>query len=89
MRWNEPAGEGVRVDSGVAAGDVVTPYYDSLMAKLCVHSKDRGGAMKVLQDAAAAFTIEGLRNNLPLVSKITRNATFISNNHTTNLLSEV
>lgn len=89
VRWKEPTGEGIRIDSGVETEDVISPFYDSLMAKLCAHSEDRQSAMALLQEAAAAFTIEGPRNNLPLVPKITRHDTFINNHHTTNFLSEV
>src|SRR5262249_23700665 len=43
--WHEPTGRGVRVDSGYALGTTVTPYYDSLMAKLIVHGPDRSAAI--------------------------------------------
>ena len=43
-RYEEPSGEGIRVDSGYADGDVVTPHYDPLLAKLCVWAPDRAAA---------------------------------------------
>ncbi|MFP3468409.1 acetyl-CoA carboxylase biotin carboxylase subunit, partial [Leifsonia sp. SIMBA_070] len=39
LEW--PVGESIRVDAGVAAGSVVSPYYDSMLAKIIVHSADR------------------------------------------------
>ena len=39
--WDEPSGPGIRVDSGYAAGNTVTPFYDPLLAKLCVHGASR------------------------------------------------
>src|SRR2546425_6375475 len=43
--YGEPTGSGVRIDSGVAAGSVVPPYYDPLIAKLIVHARNRGWAL--------------------------------------------
>src|SRR6516165_9729768 len=39
--WEEPSGEGIRVDAGYRVGNTVTPFYDPLLAKLCVHGADR------------------------------------------------
>src|SRR3954463_5661748 len=63
--WVEPAGDGVRVDSGYAAGTTVTPNYDSLMAKLIVHGSDRADAIAKARAAVAGFEIAGPKNNLP------------------------
>ncbi|CCI82905.1 acetyl/propionyl/methylcrotonyl-CoA carboxylase subunit alpha [Corynebacterium otitidis] len=60
-----PTGPGIRVDSGVAAGDSVPPYYDSLMAKLVVTGPDRDTALKRARAALAEFTIRGVRSVLP------------------------
>src|SRR5690606_31189549 len=59
--WVEPTGPGVRVDAGYAAGTTVTPYYDSLMAKLVVHGADRSEALARAREAVAAFEIAGRR----------------------------
>ena len=57
--WEEPAGDGVRVDAGYQAGNTVTPFYDPLLAKLCVHGADRAQALDRARQAVAAFRIAG------------------------------
>ena len=63
--WNEPSGEGVRVDSGYAAGTTVTPFYDPLLAKLCVWGADREEALARARTAVEAFEVVGPKTNLP------------------------
>ena len=53
--WVEPTGPGVRVDAGYQAGTTVTPYFDSLMAKLIVHGADRAEALARARVAVAEF----------------------------------
>ena len=57
--WDEPAGDGVRVDAGYQAGNTVTPFFDPLLAKLCVHGADRAQALDRAREAVAAFRIAG------------------------------
>src|SRR6202167_5814410 len=63
--WTEPSGAGVRVDAGYQAGNTVTPFYDPLLAKLCVHGADRDQALARARLAVAAFRIAGPKTNLP------------------------
>jgi 3-methylcrotonyl-CoA carboxylase alpha subunit len=66
----------VRVDTGFGAGDTVTPYYDSMIAKLIVFGADRGEALRRLRGALAAYEIGGVRNNLSLLRGIAADADF-------------
>jgi acetyl-CoA carboxylase, biotin carboxylase subunit len=88
-RWDEPSGEGVRVDAGYAGGDTVTPYYDPLLAKLCVHGRDRAQALDRLGAAAAQFRIEGPRCNLPLVAELLADPAFQEGDYDTGLISRM
>src|SRR5262249_20334159 len=68
--WVEPTGDGVRVDAGYTTGTTVTPYYDSLMAKLIVHGADRDDAIAKARTAVAGFSIAGPKCNLPFFAEL-------------------
>jgi acetyl-CoA/propionyl-CoA carboxylase, biotin carboxylase, biotin carboxyl carrier protein len=63
--YGEPAGPGVRVDSGVRAGSEVTPMYDPMVAKLIVWDADRAQATARMLRALGEFEIEGLKTLIP------------------------
>jgi acetyl-CoA carboxylase biotin carboxylase subunit len=88
-RWVEPSGEGVRVDSGYAEGDTVTPYYDPLMAKLCVWGPDRPAALERAREAVAGFVVEGPKNNLPFFAELLAHPDFVSGRYDTGLVSRM
>ena len=87
--WVEPAGAGVRVDAGYAAGNTVTPSYDSLMAKLIVHAADRPAALARAREAVAGFRIVGPKSNLEFHAELLENAEFISGDYDTALINRM
>jgi len=68
--FHVPSGTGVRVDTAVYADAVVSPYYDSLIAKLVTHGRDRDEAIARMQRALEMFIIEGIKTSIPLHRKI-------------------
>jgi acetyl-CoA carboxylase, biotin carboxylase subunit len=74
--FNVPGGNGVRVDTAQYAEGFVPPYYDSLIAKLIVHGKDRAEAMARMQRALEMFVVEGIHTTIPLHQKIFADAEF-------------
>jgi acetyl-CoA/propionyl-CoA carboxylase biotin carboxyl carrier protein len=64
-RYREPAGPGVRVDSGVGEGDEISPAYDPMVAKLIVWDADRAQATRRMLRALGEYTIEGLTTLIP------------------------
>jgi acetyl-CoA carboxylase biotin carboxylase subunit len=68
--FNLPGGNGVRVDTAQYAEGVVPQYYDSLIAKLICHGKDREEAMDKMQRALSQFVVEGIHTSIPLHQRI-------------------
>ena len=88
-RWEEPAGPGVRVDAGYEAGNQVTPFYDPLLAKLCVHGANRREALTRARGAVAAFTVEGLKTNLPFHAELLASDEFTGGGYDTSVISRL
>jgi acetyl-CoA carboxylase biotin carboxylase subunit len=87
--WVEPSGPGVRVDSGYAAGNRVTPNYDPLLAKLCVHGADRAQALERAAAAVAGFTVTGPKTNLQFHAELLESAEFRSGDYDTSIVSRL
>ncbi|WP_027661615.1 acetyl-CoA carboxylase biotin carboxylase subunit [Salinispora fenicalii] len=87
--WTEPTGEGVRVDSGYVVGNTVTPFYDSLMAKLIVSGADRAEAISRARAAVAQFQLVGPKNNLPFFAELLDNPEFLSGDYDTGIVSRM
>jgi acetyl/propionyl-CoA carboxylase alpha subunit len=73
-----PSGPGVRIDSGVYSGYEITPYYDSMIAKLIVHGEDRAEALVRMRRALAEYTIMGLKHNIPFHINLMNSFSFIA-----------
>ncbi len=87
--WREPSGDGVRVDAGYGEGNTVTPYYDPLLAKLCVWGASRAEALSRAQTAVASFEIGGLTCNLPFFEELLAHPEFVSGNYDTGLVDRM
>ncbi len=68
--------DGLRIDSGVEAGDAVTPYYDPMIAKLIIHAPDRETALARLAQALDHVAVEGVETNRAFLAALARNADF-------------
>ena len=65
-----PGGPGVRVDTAAYADAVIPPYYDSLVAKLVTHGRDRAEAIVRMEGALDGFVVEGIKTTIPLHKRI-------------------
>lgn len=74
--FNMPGGPGVRVDTAAHADAVIPPYYDSLIAKLIVHGRDRAEAIARMRRALEMFVVEGIKTSIPLHQRILADADF-------------
>lgn len=73
-----PGGKGVRIDSAIYSGYTVPPYYDSMLAKLIVHAKNREEAIRKMQSALGEVIIEGIDTNIDYQYRILNHPDYIS-----------
>jgi acetyl-CoA carboxylase biotin carboxylase subunit len=83
-----PEEEGIRVDTGVRDGSVITPYFDSMIAKLIVHAEDREKALQKSSHAIRKFWIKGTRTTLAFCRAVLQNQNFRKGNFNTSFLSK-
>lgn len=87
--FHVPGGAGVRVDSHVSSGTVVPPYYDSLIAKLIVHDKDRDHALRRLRSALREFVVEGIGTNIAFHRKLLEEDAFVTGQYDTTIVRKM
>jgi len=85
-RFRVPPRAGLRVESGVADGSTVSPFYDPMLAKLIVHAPTRNEAARSLAATLAATQIHGLQTNRELLVRILRHPQFLSGETDTHFL---
>jgi len=87
--WEEPVGDGIRIDAGYAEGNTVTPTYHPLLAKLCVHGDDRAHALARARAAVDAFHIEGPPTNLPFLRELLDRPEFADGSYDTGTVTRM
>jgi acetyl-CoA carboxylase biotin carboxylase subunit len=87
-RFRPPLGPGVRVDTAVEDGTVITPYYDSLIAKVVVWAEDRHGAIARGRRALGELEVHGLPTTRELARDILHSEPFVAGRYSTSYLDE-
>ncbi|MCW0232595.1 MAG: biotin carboxylase [Ferrovibrio sp.] len=82
-------GTGIRIETGYAEGNTITPYYDPMIAKVIAHGADREQAIERLDAALAASRIEGVKTNIPLLRAVLAFPAFRAGAVHTGLVAEV
>jgi acetyl-CoA carboxylase biotin carboxylase subunit len=85
--FNLPGGIGIRVDTHAFTDGVIPPYYDSLIAKLIAHGRDRTEAIDRMKRALQMFIVEGIHTSIPLHQKILTDPDFVAGNFDTNFVT--
>ncbi|RAL26057.1 biotin carboxylase [Thermoflavimicrobium daqui] len=88
-RFRIPKEKGIRVDAGVKEGSVVTPFYDSLIAKCIVSGSNREEVLEKSKQALQSFEIEGIKTNIPTLIRVLEESKFVQGNYHTQLLKEM
>jgi acetyl-CoA carboxylase biotin carboxylase subunit len=84
-----PSGNGIRIDGAIYNGYSIPPYYDSMLAKLIVHGKDREEALAKMKSALTEFMVEGMVSNIDFLGEILDNKEFIKGNYNTSFLEKM
>jgi len=89
VKYRPPESEnGVRVDTGVYEGGEIPMFYDSMIAKLIVHGKDRSEAIEKMGAALNEFVIRGIHSNIPFQAALLQHPRFVNGDFTTGFIAE-
>ena len=88
LRYEEPTGEGVRVDSGITEGSEISVYYDPMISKLIGYAPTREEACDVLKNALDEYVIRGVTHNTPFLRSCLNNERFTTGEITTAFIEE-
>ena len=88
VRYQPPAADYVRLDSGVREGGEIPIYYDPMVAKLVTHADDRPAAIARMQRALDEFYLRGISHNMNFLAAIVKNPRFAAGQLTTNFIAE-
>jgi acetyl-CoA/propionyl-CoA carboxylase biotin carboxyl carrier protein len=88
VKYREPAGPGIRVDSGVVQGSTISQYYDNMIAKLIVSGSDRAEAIRRSKRALTEYEIGGVDTTIPAHLHILDHGAFLSGDVTTRLVED-
>lgn len=83
-----PGGNGVRIDTAIYPGYKIPPTYDSMIAKIIVHGKDRNESIAKMKSALGEFIIDGISTNIDFLYKILEDEDFINNNYDTSFIAK-
>ena len=86
IRYAEPSGPGIRIDSGVYQGFTIPSFYDSMIAKLIVWAEDRNRCIARMKRALWEFQLGGVRHNIPFHQVVMNNEQFIKGNYNTSFI---
>jgi acetyl-CoA carboxylase biotin carboxylase subunit len=87
--FNIPKGPGVRIDTAAHEATFVSPYYDSMIAKVIVHGFNREEALVRMRRALSMFVIQGIHTSLPLLQRIMEHPGFVAGDYDTHLIEEL
>ena len=88
FQGNTSALQGVRVDTGVQDGGEIPMFYDSMIAKLIVHGKDRNEAIAKMREALNGFVIRGISSNIPFQAALLAHPKFVTGEFNTGFIAE-
>jgi acetyl-CoA carboxylase, biotin carboxylase subunit len=87
--YQQPRGQGVRIDDAVEAGSAITPFYDPMIGKLIVYGETREEALDFARKAVEEYQIEGIKTNLPMLAEVLDNDNFTKGVYTTKFVQQM
>lgn len=87
-RISIPKGKHIRVDTGITNGSLITPYYDSMIAKLIVHGENREKALKNAWNAINKLWIKGIKTTIPFCKAVLKNKNFRKGEFSTSFIDD-